>query len=427
MSSLWIWIAVLSLLSLLFLLFPLLRANKQATQTGSDVQQDNVNIFRERLAELDFEKEQNTLDEASYLALKAELEKTLLQDVEGKNKVKYKVMPVSVTQALSVFVTAIVLIIASLAVYSHLGASDDYADYLALKTQSESSQQTAIGKEEAPDFAKAIEMLEQKLAENPADFEKSILLANSYMAVGNYNKVVEVYDRLAKNLGAQHKDYARVKGSYAQALFQAQGEKFTAEVNTAIEQALAADAQESTALILKGIQAYMQAEYKQAIALWEQAKVQAGQTQTKRFIEPAIVDARLKSGMVPLVPVPAVKVETQVAAKAEVIINLSLAPELAGKVKPEHTVFVFARAMGGRMPLAIERFQVKDLPKRIVLDESKAAMPTATIASVDSVDIVARISLRGTAKPQAGDLFVEQKSVAVKAGKELTLVINQVQ
>jgi len=425
MSSLWIWIAVLSLLSLLFLLFPLLRANKQATQTGSDVQQDNVNIFRERLAELDFEKEQNTLDEASYLALKAELEKTLLQDVEGKNKVKYKVMPVSVTQALSVFVTAIVLIIASLAVYSHLGASDDYADYLALKTQSESSQQTAIGKEEAPDFAKAIEMLEQKLAENPADFEKSILLANSYMAIGNYNKVVEVYDRLAKNLGVQHKDYARVKGSYAQALFQAQGEKFTAEVNTAIEQALAADAQESTALILKGIQAYMQAEYKQAIALWEQAKVQAGQTQTKRFIEPAIVDARLKSGMVP--PVPAVKVETQVAAKAEVIINLSLAPELAGKVKPEHTVFVFARAMGGRMPLAIERFQVKDLPKRIVLDESKAAMPTATIASVDSVDIVARISLRGTAKPQAGDLFVEQKSVAVKAGKELTLVINQVQ
>jgi len=251
------------------------------------------------------------------------------------------------------------------------------------------------------------------------------LLANSYMAIGNYNKVVEVYDRLAKSLGAQHKDYARVKGSYAQALFQAQGEKFTAEVNTAIEQALAADAQESTALILKGIQAYMQAEYKQAIALWEQAKVQAGQTQTKRFIEPAIVDARLKSGMVP--PVPAVKAETQVAAKAEVIINLSLSPELAGKVKPEHTVFVFARAMGGRMPLAIERFQVKDLPKRIVLDESKAAMPTATIASVDSVDIVARISLRGTARPEAGDLFVEQKSVAVKAGKELTLVINQVQ
>jgi len=426
MSSLWMWIAVLSLLALLFLLFPLLRANKRAEQTGSDIQQDNVDIFHERLAELDAEKEQNTLDEASYLALKAELEKTLLQDVEGKNKVKYKIEPVSVTQALSVFVAAIVLIVASLAVYSDLGASDDYADYLALKAQSETSQQTAIGKKDAPDFAKAIEMLEQKLAENPADFEKSILLANSYMAVGNYNKVVEVYDRLANNLGAQHKDYARVKGSYAQALFQAQGEKFTVEVNAAIEQALTADAQESTALILKGIQVYMQAEYKQAIAFWEQAKVQAGQTQTKRFIEPAIADARLKSGMVP--PAPAVKAETQVAtAKSEVIINLSLAPELAGKVKPEHTVFVFARAMGGRMPLAIERFQVKDLPKRIVLDESKAAMPTATIASVDSVDIVARISLRGTAKPEAGDLFVEQKSVAVKAGKELTLVINQVQ
>jgi len=426
MSSLWMWIAVLSLLALLFLLLPLLRANKQTEQTSSDIQQDNVDIFRERLAELDAEKVQGTLDEASYLALKAELEKTLLQDVEGKNKMNYKVMPVSVTQALSVFTAAIVLVVASLAVYLHLGASDDYSDYLALKTQSENSQQTASGKNEAPDFAKAIEMLEQKLAENPADFEKAILLANSYMAVGKYNKVVEVYDRLAKNLGEQHADYARVKGSYAQALFQAQGEKFTADVNVAIEQALAADAQESTALILKGIQAYTQADYTQAITLWEQAKVQAGQAQTERFIQPAIADARLKSGMVAVAPV-AAKAEEQVAGKAEVIINLSLAPELAGKVKPEHTVFVFARAMGGRMPLAIERFQVKDLPKRIVLDESKAAMPTATIASVDSVDIVARISLSGTARPQAGDLFVEQKSVAVKAAKELTLVINQVQ
>lgn len=422
MSSLWIWIAVLSLLALLFLVLPLLRNTNKESQVGSDAEQDNVNIFRERLAELDAEKTQGTLDDAAYNALKAELEKSLLQDVDGKQAIQYKTQPVSVTQALSVVSAGIVLVIASLAVYLDLGRSDDYADFLALKSQSEQTQQAGNGENKAPDFGKAIEMLEAKLAENPADFEKSILLANSYMAIGNHNKVVDIYDRLAKNLGAKHKDYARVKGSYAQALFQAQGEKFTDEVNVAIEQALAADAQESTALILKGIQAYMQEQYSEAIAHWQKAKNKAGQAQAKRFIEPAIADAKLKSGVAPVVDK-----TVNVANKAQVIINLSLAPELASRVSPEHTVFVYARAIGGRMPLAIERIQVKDLPKRIVLDETKAAMPTATIASVESVDIVARISLSGTAKPQAGDLFISQQGVSVKAGKELTLVINQVE
>lgn len=422
MSSLWIWIAVLSLLALLFLVLPLLKNQKTEHVEGSDAEQDNVNIFHERLAELEAEKIQGTLDDTSFSALKAELEKSLLQDVEGKHVLQYKTQPVSVAQALTVVSAGVVLIIASLAVYLDLGRSDDYADFLALKAQSEQSQSAKNGQNKAPDFAKAIEMLEAKLAENPADFEKSILLANSYMAIGRYNKVVDVYANLAKNLGAKHKDYARVKGSYAQALFQAQGEKFTDEVNVAIEQALAADAQESTALILKGIQAYMQEQYPAAIKHWQQAKVQAGQAQAERFIEPAIADAQLKAGIAPVVDK-----AVDVANKAQVIINLSLAPELASRVKPEHTVFVYARAQGGRMPLAIERIQVKDLPKRIVLDESKAAMPTATIASVESVDIIARISLAGTAKPQAGDLFVEQKSVLVKGNKELNLVINQLQ
>jgi len=418
MSSLWIWIAVFSVVALLFLLLPLLRINKKAEQTSSDIQQDNVIIFRERLAELDAEKAQGTLDNDSYLALKAELEKSLLQDVEGKHAVQYKTQPVTVLQAVSVFSAGIVLIIASIVIYLDLGRSEDYADYVALKAQSEQSAQASNGQDKAPDFAKAIQMLEAKLAENPADFEKSILLANSYMAIGNYPKVVDVYARLAKNLGPEHVDYARVKGSYAQALFQVEGEKFTDKVNEAIEQTLAVDAQESTALILKGIQAYTQEKYAEAIVYWQQAKVKAGQAQAERFIAPAIADAQSKSGVV----------EKQASGvKAQVIINLSLAPELANRVKPEHTVFVFARSGGGRMPLAIERIQVKDLPKRIVLDESKAAMPTATIASVESVDIVARISLSGTAKPQAGDLFIEQKSVLVKDTKELNLVINQVQ
>mgnify|MGYP000621404967 CR=1 FL=1 len=430
MSSLWMGFAVLLLIAVLFLLLPLLKQRKGDEVTGSDVQQDNVIIFRDRLAELDAEKEQGTLEESAYQALKAELEKSLLQDVAGKQQLEYKNQPLQVQQAVVVFGVVLVLMISSIAIYLNLGRSDDYADYLALKEQGEAVQVSADApQKKAPDFAKAVEMLEQKLAENPDDFDKYVLLANSYAAMGNFKKSAEVYATLAERIGPDNKDYAAVKGSYAQALFQAQGEQFTEEVNAAVGQALAADAQESTALMLKGIQAYMQADYAQAIELWQQAKVKSGKVQIERFIEPAIADARSKAGMPPAEAVAVVAKPTQPVANgaAQIIVNISLDPELQAKVSPEHTVFVFARAVGGRMPLAIERIQVKDLPKRIVLDDSKAAMPTATISTVEQVDIIARVSLSGTPKPQAGDLFVQLDQVKVNAGKELNLVINQVQ
>jgi len=430
MSSLWMGFAVLLLIAVLFLLLPLLKQRKGDEVTGSDVQQDNVIIFRDRLAELDAEKEQGTLEESAYQALKAELEKSLLQDVAGKQQLEYKNQPLQVQQAVVVFGVVLVLMISSIAIYLNLGRSDDYADYLALKEQGEAVQVSADApQKKAPDFAKAVEMLEQKLAENPDDFDKYVLLANSYAAMGNFKKSAEVYATLAERIGPDNKDYAAVKGSYAQALFQAQGEQFTEEVNAAVGQALAADAQESTALMLKGIQAYMQADYAQAIELWQQAKVKSGKVQIERFIEPAIADARSKAGLPPAEAVAVVAKPTQPVANgaAQIIVNISLDPELQAKVSPEHTVFVFARAVGGRMPLAIERIQVKDLPKRIVLDDSKAAMPTATISTVEQVDIIARVSLSGTPKPQAGDLFVQLDQVKVNAGKELNLVINQVQ
>ena len=430
MSSLWMGFAVLLLIAVLFLLLPLLKQRKEDDVTGSDVQQDNVLIFRDRLAELDAEKEQGTLEESAYQALKAELEKSLLQDVAGKQQLEYNNQPLQVQQAVLVFGIVLVLMISSVATYLHLGRSDDYSDYLALKEQAEAVQVSGdASQKKAPDFAKAVEMLEKKLAENPDDFDKYILLANSYAAMGNFKKSAEVYATLAARIGSDNKDYAAVKGSYAQALFQAQGEQFTEEVNAVVDQALAADAQESTALMLKGIQAYMQADYAQAIELWQQAKVKSGKVQIERFIKPAIADARSKAGMPLAEAVAIVAKPTQPVANgaAQIIVNISLAPELQAKVSPEHTVFVFARAVGGRMPLAIERIQVKDLPKRIVLDDSKAAMPTATISTVEQVDIIARVSLSGTPKPQAGDLFVQLDQVKVNAGKELNLVINQVQ
>ena len=104
--------------------------------------------------------------------------------------------------------------------------------------------------------------------------------------------------------------------------------------------------------------------------------------------------------------------------------TVKLSPALAGKAAPEDTVFIFARAVqGSRMPLAIVRRQVKDLPYSFVLDDSQAMSPEMKLSKFTEVVVSARISKAGNAVAQSGDL--QGVSKAVKVGsKDITVVID---
>ena len=93
--------------------------------------------------------------------------------------------------------------------------------------------------------------------------------------------------------------------------------------------------------------------------------------------------------------------------------TVTLDPALAAQAAPGDTVFVFARAAGGgRMPLAVQRARVADLPLRFKLDDSMAMAPGMTVSSAKQVIVVARISKSGQATPSAGDLAGEAAPVA---------------
>jgi cytochrome c-type biogenesis protein CcmH len=87
-------------------------------------------------------------------------------------------------------------------------------------------------------------------------------------------------------------------------------------------------------------------------------------------------------------------------------------------------VFIFAQAaQGPKMPLAIVRKQVKDLPYPFSLDDSMAMSPAMKISSFPDVVVAARVSKSGNAMPQAGDL--EGTSKPVKLGASgLAVVID---
>ncbi len=94
--------------------------------------------------------------------------------------------------------------------------------------------------------------------------------------------------------------------------------------------------------------------------------------------------------------------DTAAADSPGITVEVSLGDGV--EVDPATTVFVYARAwQGPKVPLAIQRLTVAELPKAIRLDETMAMAPGMTISAFDQLELVARVTLSGTPAPQSGD------------------------
>lgn len=104
------------------------------------------------------------------------------------------------------------------------------------------------------------------------------------------------------------------------------------------------------------------------------------------------------------------------AAAPAIQVSVMLAATLQEQVKPDDTLFVYARApTGPRMPLAIARLRAADLPVTVTLDDDSAMMPAMKLSAFDEVMIMARISRSGDAMTRSGDLVGSSGPVRVRA------------
>jgi cytochrome c-type biogenesis protein CcmH len=103
------------------------------------------------------------------------------------------------------------------------------------------------------------------------------------------------------------------------------------------------------------------------------------------------------------------------AAGGNVSGTVELDPSLKGKAGPDDTVMVLARLPGSRMPLAAVRLRASQLPVKFVLDDSLSMNPQSPISAATVVEVEARISKSGLAKPEPGDLISAPQTVKVGA------------
>jgi len=252
-----------------------------------------------------------------------------------------------------------------------------------------------------------VDQASEQTRRDPKDVTAWALLAHSYDMLGKFAESTKAYEQLAK---LAPKD-AQVLADYADALAVARGRSLDGEPEALVRKALELDPANVKALSLAGTAAFEHKQYDQAVMYWERAKAASKDPRFTQQIDGGIAEARaLSKGDAPPAPV--------VAASGPAVVSgrVSLADDLAGKAPPDATVFVFARPVqGSRMPVAILRKQVRDLPLDFSLDDSMSMVKEAKLSQTPRVVIGARVSMRGDVMPQAGDMQGFSAPVSVGA------------
>lgn len=398
--------AVLVLVALAWVLVPLMRVRRAGIveRTAS-----NIEILRDQLAEIDRDLAAGTLSSAQYDQAREELERRVLEETAPAGAVA----PAGHDSRWTVVVLAIVIPIAAGLLYLQLG------DLNAVAPPPPSAPQHAMSEEQIEGL---VAKLEARLRDNP-DPEGYLILARSYMVMQRFPQAVAAFERAGDAI-MQDPD---VLANYADASAAAAGGDLSGKPLELVKRALAIDPNNVKALALAGTEAFNRKDFKTAVDYWERMRrIVPADSQFGQSVAASIAEARQLGGIEGAV-VPAAPLASAAAPSGGRVTGVvTLDPTIAAKASPNDTLFIFARAAEGpRMPLAILKRQVKDLPVEFSLDDSQAMTPAMKLSRFPQVVIGARISKTATAAPQSGDL--EGLSETIKVGAtDVTVVIDKI-
>ena len=303
----------------------------------------------------------------------------------------------------------------------------------AVSAQAPNGGETGTAHEIGPEqIAAMAERLAARLEKQPDDGEGWSMLARSYAVTGQHAKAVPAFRKAAALL----KDDPVLLADFADALAMTQDRNIAGEPLQLVQKALEIDPANVKALSLAGTEAFVRKDYKAALKYWEKLKdVAPPDSVFVQQVQGGIDEARALAGLPPAPaaapaagPTAAATPSASPMDKAlgkSISGTVTLSAALAGKASPTDTVFVFARAVEGpRMPLAILRHQVKDLPIKFTLDDSLAMSPAMKLSAFPQVIVGARISKDGQAVPQPGDLQGLSSAVTVGSA-DIKIEINQ--
>jgi cytochrome c-type biogenesis protein CcmH len=380
---------------------------------AQEVAQANARVYRDQLEELERDYLSGSLSQAALHSAREDLARRLLEDVqtvETERSLSEHVTSEHVTTHAPVrkpwwMVSGLVVWVPllSLVMYGLLGTPVALDPQVVAQGQNQDAEVTP---EKLATMATA---LIRRLQDEPNSLEGWVMLGRVQRARGLFDEADEA---LVKALAMTQDDDLLIER--AEVLAQKSGGNFAGEPWAIIQRVLTRDPHHLNALLLAGSASFTELNYRSALRFWERAREEVdANSPDAAELERAMAEARDKLGLPPMPErVASDKPKAGVAAVKSISGRVSVVSDLASKVAPSDTVFVYATPVSGsRMPVAMLRTTADKLPLDFVLDDSMAMTPSSKLSDMAEVTVRVRISKSGQAMAQPGDLGVSLSPV----------------
>ena len=409
--------ALLVVATLLMLLRPWRRRPLDLVASTREI---NAGIYRDQLAELDRDLAAGTLAEADHAQARAELQRRLLDDAGTADA---PVAAASGARTTTTLLIALAVPLLAGALYAVLGKPAALDPVARQGTQQ-------------PDVEKMVATLAARLEAKPDDPKGWAVLGRSYRVMGRMPAAQRAFERIGPELDRD----PVLLAEYADVLAANANGQLEGKPMEVVARALKLDPENPMALALSATAAFNRKDMPAAIKFWERLqKNLPPDSEDAKWVQNQLAEIRTtmagntaeQANGTQVITAPATAsapASTATAAGGDTSIRgqVSLAPALATQALPTDTVFIFARAVQGpRMPLAVQRGKVSELPLTFKLDDTLAVSPDFKISGFTEVRIEARISRSGSATPSPGDL-IGVGPVVKPGARDLKLQIDQV-
>ncbi|MCY7294397.1 c-type cytochrome biogenesis protein CcmI [Alteromonas sp. a30] len=405
MTLFWIGAFALSLIAAIAIFWPWIFKTQR---TEHDRERLNVMLVKERVTELQRDLEEGILTAEQKAQAEEELKLSLLNEVEQNSTPPSQgLLKSKGSKMLSVGALCCVLL--SGWAYWKSNELADLQDWQRAKGRlGELGERVVMKNDESltsKDLQDFLLALRTRLAEKPDDAVGWLLMGRIFASLQSVDYAIEAFE---KSLAIEPERVGTLV-SFGQTLLLTDQENNIKRAKQLLLKAVSINPKETDALGLLAIAATQLGEKDLAKTAW---------TELGKVLEEDD----------PLQQVVKNKIAELDAVETELKVAISIEPALTSALPEQGYLIVFARQANSdmKMPVAVVKQPLTQLPLVITLSDKNAMIPALNLSSLELADVVVRISKDDKVEAQTGDLEGEVTVPITRSQlNEITIEINK--
>jgi cytochrome c-type biogenesis protein CcmI len=411
MILMWASFALLTLIALLFVVLPFLKAERVKT-IAHNANAELISIYEQRLLELQADLDNQRIDSKNHSEAVIELKRRLLNELAPEKSLASR----GNNRIFALTGAAFALALTGIFYFmtgnqQQIGAWHDAMDNLAEYGERAVMQKgEPLSENELQAFALG---LRTKLSRSGDDEVAWMLLGRVAMTLSEFDMAQQSFDKALK----MNPDNLQVLISYSQVLLMEGSDASMTRAAGMLSQVLQAEPNNLDAISLLALIAYERKDWPQAKAAFEVLLASMDKTDTRY----SMIAQRISEIEQQLTP----EQSTEINNNASINVTVSISSELANKQPENGILFVFAKAHNGSpMPLAVVKLNEYQFPLTVELSDANAMVAELNLSSASEIVITARISNDDSVMPSSGELEGHSAPLKRENVSQVPLQIN---